>query len=127
MDMILQYASLNANDREALDEAIMDKGITTLPRLLEALNDAQRFINEQPGAKLTFQAFQATREAHSKTPEWCENNGWDPSHTEVFQYADECYIIVIAPGEFFLQIGNDIWHSNNLESLEWILYDQWYS
>lgn len=126
MDILTQYKLLNDNDRDALDETIMNHGITTLPKLLDALNEAQTFLNEQPGAPLTLEQFRGTREAKTMDVEWCRNNGLDEDKTEVFMYEDGCYIIVNSPGEFYLIIGGSEWTSNDLESLEELLYDRFY-
>jgi hypothetical protein len=45
---------------------------------------------------------------------------------EVLQYDQGSFIIVERPGQFYLVIENNEWHSNDLESLERLLYDRWY-
>lgn len=45
--MLLRYVALPETEREALDEAIMDKGITDLTSLLAAMQMVETYFDEQ--------------------------------------------------------------------------------
>lgn len=125
MEFEKSYNNLTPENREALDEAIMDLGITNYPALVKAVELAETFMCEANMQK-TFKDFQASREALTKGPGWCDENGFDAPSMEVLQYDQGSFIIVERPGQFHLIIGPSEWCSNNLESLERILYDRWY-
>ena len=117
------YQDLNHNDAAALNESIMDAGITSFPELEAAWNQATRFLEEQ---KLTFKQFQGTRTAVTKGKVWCDDFYPEVEEAQVLQYDEESFIIVKKPGFFHLMIAASEWFSNDLESLERILYDRWY-
>ena len=125
MEFEKAYQNLCPADKEALDEAIMDMGITNYTALIKAVAIAETYMCEVNGQK-TFKEFQASREALTKGPEWCDENGFDAPSMEVLQYDQGSFIIVERPGQFHLIIGASEWRSNNLESLERLLYDRWY-
>ena len=125
MDFNMAYQNLSACNKLALDEAIMDQGITNFKSLNAAIDLAQTFICEA-SMRLTFNQFQAARQALTMDHFWCEEQGLDTSSAEVLMYPEGSFIIVTAPGQFYLVIECSEWRSNNLESLERILYDRWY-
>ena len=125
MEFMKAYQNLNLPNKEALDEAIMDQGITDYESLTKAMDLANTFICEA-SMRLTFEQFQASREAKTMSQGWCEDNGLDASSAEVLTYPEGCFILVTSPGQFHLIIECNEWRSNNLESLEQILYDRWY-
>ncbi len=116
------YQGLNHNDATALNETIMDAGITSFPDLEAAWNMATKFLEEQ---KLSFKQFQATRRAMSATLEWCDANGLD-FPAEVLVYDEECFIKCCSDGTYYLIIGNEDWIDSDLEKLEDILFNRWY-
>lgn len=120
-------SNLNPANKAAIDEAIMDLGITDYPALVKAMNLAQTFMCEAT-SRLTFEQFQRSKQAVTKGRAWCQDQGLDIPEAAVLMYDTECYIVIVAPwsGQFHLIIGHDEWRSNNLESLERILYDRWY-
>ena len=118
-------SNLSPANKAALDEAIMDLGITDYPALVKAVNLAQTFMCEATGC-LTFEQFQRSKQAVTKGRAWCQDQGLDISEAAVLMYDTECYIVIVAPGQFHLIIGHDEWRSNTLESLERLLYDKWY-
>ena len=125
MEFMKTYQNLDRPNKEALDEAIMDQGITNYESLTKAMDLANTFLCEAT-MRLTFKQFQAARQALTMDHFWCEDNGLDTSNAEVLMYPEGSFIIVTAPDQFYLIIGCDEWRSNNLESLEQILYDRWY-
>ena len=125
MEFMKAYQNLNRPNKEALDDAIMDQCITDYESLTKAMDLANTFICEA-SMRLTFKQFQASKEAKTMDQGWCEDNGLDASSAEVLMYPEGCFILVTSPGQFHLIIGYNEWRSNNLESLERILYDRWY-
>ena len=125
MEFMKAYQNLNRPNKEAVDEAIMDQGITDYESLTKAMDLANTFICEA-SMRLTFEQFQASKEAKTMDQGWCEDNGLDASSAEVLIYPEGSFILVTSPGQFHLIIGYNEWRSNNLESLERILYDRWY-
>ena len=125
MEFMKAYQNLNLPNKEALDEAIMDQGITDYESLTKAMDLANTFICEA-SMQLTFEQFQSSRKASTKGRGWCEDNGLDASRAEVLTYDAGSFILVTSPGQFHLIIEGNEWRSNNLESLERILYDRWY-
>ena len=125
MEFMKAYQNLNLPNKEAVDEAIMDQGITDYESLTKAMDLANTFICEA-SMLLTFKQFQASKEAKTMAQGWCEDNGLGASSAEVLMYPEGSFIIVTAPGQFYLIIEYNEWRSNNLESLEQILYDHWY-
>lgn len=126
MNPAISYKSLSHANQEALNEAIMDMGITSYDDLVQAVEVAETFICEAT-MLLTFKQFQATRQAVTMDHFWCEDQGLTTASAEVLKYHGGCYIIIEAPGVFHLIIGPAEWRSNNLESLERLLYDKWYA
>ena len=124
MEFMKTYQNLDRPNKEALDEAIMDQGITNYESLTKAVDLANTFLCEATN-RLTFEQFQAARQALTMHF-WCEDNGLDTSNAKVLMYPEGSFIIVTAPGQFYLIIEYNEWRSNNLESLEQILYDRWY-
>ena len=122
MEYIRIYQNLNNNDAAALNESIMDAGITSFPDLEAAWNRATKFLAEQ---KLSFKQFQATKKAVSASLEWCDANSID-FPAEVLIYDEGCYIECRSGGHFQLIIECSEWFSNDLGSLERLLYDRWY-
>ena len=125
MEFMKAYQNLNLPNKEALDEAIMDQGITDYESLTKAMDLANTFICEAT-SRLTFEQFQRSKKALTMNHFWCEDNGLDTSSAEVLIYPEGSFIVVTAPGQFYLIIDDNEWRSNNLESLEQILYDHWY-
>ena len=125
MEFMKAYQNLNRPNKEALDEAIIDQGITDYESLTKAVDLANTFLCEAT-MRLTFKQFQAARQALTMDHFWCEDNGLDASSAEVLMYPEGSFIIVTSPGQFHLIIEYNEWRSNNLESLEQILYDRWY-
>ena len=125
MEFMKTYQNLDRPNKEALDEAIMDQGITNYESLTKAMDLANTFLCEAT-MRLTFKQFQAARQALTMDHFWCEEQGLDTSSAEVLMYPEGSFIIVTAPGDYDLIIGFDEWRSNNLESLERLLYDRWY-
>lgn len=125
MEFDKMYQNLNPANKAALDEAIMDQGITDYESLTKALCMAQTFMCEAT-SRLTFEQFQGARQALTMDHFWCEEQGLDTSSAEVLMYPEGSFIIVTAPGQFYLIIECSEWRSNDLESLEQILYDRWY-
>lgn len=119
------YQNLNNNDAAALNESIMDAGIVSFPELEAAWNQAASFLNEQEPRKLSFPEFQATKRAVSASLEWRDSSGLEFT-CEVLIYEDECFIECRSGGYFQLIIECSEWFSNDLESLERLLYDRWY-
>lgn len=120
------YQELNNFDAAALNETIMDAGIMSFPELEAAWNKATKFLDEQPDSdKLSFTAFQASKKAVSASLEWCDANGLE-FPAEVLIYEDECFIECRSGGHFQLIIECSEWFSNDLGSLERLLYDRWY-
>ena len=104
----------------------MDQGITNYESLTKAIDLANTFICEA-SMRLTFKQFQASREAKTMSQGWCEDNDLDASSAEVLMYPEGSFIILSNnPGCYQLIIERSEWRSNNLESLERILYDHWY-
>jgi len=126
MNPVISYKSLSQANQEALNEAIMDMGITSYDDLVQAVEVSKTFICEA-SMLLTFEQFQASREAVTKDHFWCEDQGLTTASAEVLRYHQGSYIIVEAPGQFHLIIGPAEWRSNDLESLERLLYDKWYA
>ena len=125
MEFEKAYQNLCPANKEALDEAIMDMGITNYPTLTKAVAIAETYMCEAT-TLLTFKQFQAARQALTMDHFWCEDNGLGASSAEVLMYPEGSFILVTSPGQFHLIIGPNEWRSNNLESLEQILYDRWY-
>ena len=125
MEFMKAYQNLNRPNKEALDEVIMDQGITDYESLTKAMDLANTFICEA-SMRLTFKQFQAARQALTMDHFWCEDNGLGASSAEVLMYPEGSFILVTSPGQFHLTIACNEWRSNNLESLEQILYDRWY-
>ena len=125
MEFEKAYQNLCAADKEALDEAIMDMGITNYPALTKAVAIAETYMCEVNFQK-TFKDFQASRQALTKGQDWCDENGLEGPTAEVLEYDQGSFILVTSPGQFHLIIEYHEWRSNNLESLERILYDRWY-
>ena len=125
MEFMKAYWNLNLPNKEAVDEAIMDQGITDYESLTKAMDLANTFICEA-SMQLTFEQFQAARQALTMDHFWCEDNGLGASSAEVLMYPEGSFILVTSPGQFHLIIAHHEWRSNNLESLERILYDRWY-
>lgn len=125
MEFEKAYQNLCAADKEALDEAIMDMGITNYPALTKAVAIAETYMCEVNFQK-TFKDFQASRQALTKGQDWCDENGLEGPTAEVLEYDQGSFIIVQSPGAFHLIIECSEWRSNNLESLEKLLYDRWY-
>ena len=125
MEFEKAYQNLCPANKEALDEAIMDMGITNYPTLTKAVAIAETYMCEAT-TLLTFKQFQAARQALTMDHFWCEDNGLGASSAEVLEYPDGSCILVTSPGQFHLIIAHHEWRSNNLESLEQILYDRWY-
>lgn len=126
MDPKISYKTLSQSNKDALNEAIMDMGITSYDDLMQAVEVSKTFICEA-SMLLTFEQFQTSREAVTKDHFWCEEQGLSASSAECLMYSGNSYIIVEAPGAFHLIIGPSEWRSNNLESLEQLLYDKWYA
>lgn len=126
MDYNRIYMNLNNNDSVALNESIMDAGITSFTDLEDAWNQATKFLDEQlDSKKLSFKQFQATKRAVSASLEWCDANGLE-FPCEVLIYDEECFIECRSGGHFQLLIECSEWFSNDLGSLERLLYDRWY-
>ena len=125
MEFMKAYQNLNRPNKEALDEAIMDQGITNYESLTKAMDIANTFLCEAT-MRLTFKQFQASKEAKTMDQGWCEDNGLGASSAEVLMYPEGSFILVTSPVLFHLIIEYNEWRSNNLESLEQILYDRWY-
>ena len=125
MEFMKAYQNLNRPNKEALDEAIMDQCITDYESLTKAMDLANTFLCEAT-MRLTFRQFQASKEAKTMDQGWCEDNGLGASSAEVLMYPEGSFILVTSPGQFHLIIACNEWRSNNLESLEQILYDRWY-
>jgi len=125
MEFMKAYQNLNLPNKEAVDEAIMDQGITDYKSLTKAMDLANTFICEA-SMRLTFKLFQASKEAKTMDQGWCEDNDLGASSAEVLMYPEGSFILVTSPGLFHLIIEYNEWRSNNLESLERILYDRWY-
>ena len=125
MDFEKAYQNLCPANKEALDEAIMDMGITNYPTLTKAVAIAETYMCEAT-MRLTFKQFQASKEAKTMGQGWCDENGFDAPSMEVLQYDQGSFIIVERPGPVYLIIAHHEWRSNNLESLERLLYDRWY-
>jgi len=125
MEFMKAYRSFNQPTKEALDEAIMNLGVTDYESLTKAMDLANTFICEA-SMHLTFEQFQSSRKASTKGRGWCEDQGLDVPEAAVLMYDTECYILIVAPGDYNLIIGNNEWVSNDLESLERLLYDKWY-
>ena len=125
MEFMKTYQNLDRPNKEALDEAIMDQGITNYESLTKAMDLANTFLCEAT-MRLTFKQFQASKEAKTMGQGWCEDNDLGASSAEVLMYPEGSFILVTSPGQFHLIIGCNEWRSNNLESLERILYDRWY-
>ena len=81
---------------------------------------------------MTFEQFQATREAVSDlanasvniAPEWFEDENGNVRTVAGFVYDGDCYIELTEDGKFGLTICNESEVSNELETLERKLY-QW--
>ena len=125
MEFEKAYQNLSPADKEALDDAILDHGISNYESLTKAMDLANTFLCEAT-MRLTFKQFQAARQALTMDHLWCEDNGLDASSAEVLMYPEGSFIHVTSPGQFHLIIAHHEWRSNNLESLEQILYDRWY-
>ena len=125
MEFMKTYQNLDRPNKEALDGAIMDQGITNYESLTKAMDIANAFLCEAT-MRLTFKQFQAARQALTMNHFWCEEQGLDTSSAEVLMYPEGSFIFVTSPGQFHLIIEYNEWRSNNLESLEQILYDRWY-
>lgn len=125
MEFMKAYQNFNRPNKEALDEAIIDQGITDYESLTKAMDLANTFICEA-SMRLTFKQFQASKEAKTMDQGWCEDNCLGASSAEVLMYPEGSFILVTSPGQFHLIIEYNEWRSNNLESLERILYDRWY-
>lgn len=121
------YQGLNNFDAAALNETIMDAGITSFPELEAAWNQAIKFLDEQPDSdKLSFTAFQATRVAKTWDQARCQEMGYDDESMSVLEYEDGCYIECCPDNMYYLLIGNQDWFDCRLEVLEQLLYDLWY-
>ena len=48
IELLRMYAQLPQSEREALDETIMDLGITDLMGLIQAMEMVQTYFKEQP-------------------------------------------------------------------------------
>ena len=125
MEFMKTYQNLDRPNKEALDEAIMDHGISNYESLTKAMDLANTFLCEAT-MRLTFKQFQAARQALTMDHLWCEDNDLGASSAEVLEYPDGSCILVTSPGQFHLIIAHHEWRSNNLESLERLLYDRWY-
>lgn len=125
MEFMKTYQNLDLSNKEALDGAIMDQGITNYESLTKAMDITNTFLCEAT-MRLTFKQFQAARQALTMDHFWCEEQGLDTSSAEVLMYPEGSFILVTSPGQFHLIIEYNEWRSNNLESLEQILYDRWY-
>lgn len=125
MNPVISYKSLSQANQEALNEAIMDMGITSYDDLIQAVEVAETFICEAT-MLLTFKQFQATRVARTMNEAWCDEFYPGVSSAEALVYDTGCFILVKSPGQFHLVIGHNEWYSNHLESLERLLYDRWY-
>lgn len=121
------YQNLNNNDAAALNESIMDAGIRSFPELEAAWNQATKFLDEQPSQTLTFKQFQATRTARTWSQDRCDEVGLELESAEMLEYGNECFIQVLSPSRYYLIIETKEWRSNDLASLEWLLYSQWYN
>lgn len=126
MDPKISYKTLSQSNKDALNEAIMDMGITSYDDLMQAVEVSKTFICEA-SMILTFEQFQSTRQAVTMDHFWCEDQCLTTASAEVLQYHQGCYIVIEAPGAFRLSIGPAEWRSNDLESLERLLYDKWYA
>lgn len=126
MNPVISYKSLSQANQEALNEAIMDMRIKSYDDLIQAAEVSKTFICEAT-MLLTFKQFQATRQAVTMDHFWCEDQGLSTASAEVLWYSGGSCIIVEAPGAFHLIIGPAEWRSNDLESLERLLYDKWYA
>jgi hypothetical protein len=125
MEFMKAYQNLNRPNKEALDEAIMDMGITNYPALIKAVAIAETYMCEVSFRK-TFKEFQAAKRAFTAAEAWGEYAGFEDESMEILEYPEGSFIIVERPGQFHLTIAYHEWRSNNLESLERILYDRWY-
>ena len=125
MEFMKAYQNLNRPNKEALDEAIMDQGITGYESLTKTMDLANTFICEA-SMQLTFEQFQAAKRASTAAEAWGEYAGFEDESMEILEYPEGSIIIVERPGQFHLTIAYHEWRSNNLESLERILYDRWY-
>ena len=74
---------------------------------------------------LSFKEFQATRVARSLTPDEMDRRGLEPTHSEVFEYDDRCFIFCREDGLYELLVGRS-WRSMDLEFLERKLFTEWY-
>lgn len=126
MDPKISYKTLSQSNKDALNKAIMDMRIASYDDLMQAVEVAETFICEA-SMLLTFEQFQATRQAVTMDHFWCEDQGLTTSSAEALWYSGGSYIIIEAPGAFHLIIGPAEWRSNDLESLERLLYDKWYA
>ena len=120
------FAQLPETERLALDETVMDRGVTDFDELLKTVELVQTYFKEQPSSKLTFKEFQATRKAVTWDQARCQNEGFECVSMDVLEYEDGCYI-ECRPGSMYqLIIGNLDWFMSNLETLEQLLYDKYY-
>jgi len=126
LKLLAMYARLPQTEREALDETIMNEGITDLVGLLNTMEFVTTYFKEQPSHKLTFKEFQATKTAQTWGEERCKEFGIDDTEAEVLVYEDNCYIECRQNGMYYLLIGNQDWFDHRLEVLERLLYDLWY-
>ncbi len=75
--------------------------------------------------QLSLAEFRAAGVPVTKDKDWCDANGVEADSAEVMWYPGGCFITVESNG-YSLIIGRDEWQSNNLSSLESILYQNWY-
>ena len=80
MEFMKTYQNLNPANKAALDEAIIDQGITNYESLTKAMDLANTFLCEATN-RLTFEQFQAARQALTMDHFWCEDNGLDTSNS----------------------------------------------
>lgn len=120
------HAQLPESECLAIDETIMDRGICTFDELMKTFDVITTYFNERPNAKLSFKAFQASKRAVTWGLAESNSNGLDGPTAEMLVYEDGCFIICLSDGRFQLIIECSEWLSNDLESLEQLLYDRWH-
>ena len=87
MEFMKTYQNLDRPNKEALDEAIMDQGITNYKSMTKAIDLSNTFLCEAT-MRLTFKQFQAARQALTADHFWCEDYGLDTSSAEVLMYPE---------------------------------------
>lgn len=75
--------------------------------------------------QLSLEEFRAAGVLVTKDKAWCDANGIEADSAKVMWYPGGCFISVESDG-YSLIVGRDEWRSNNLSSLESILYQNWY-